>query len=165
MLQQLLRYLVQKTFDSSAEALKEYTIGIEALGRPLDFDPKADPIVRVQIHRLRQKLKEYFDADGLHDGIVIEVPKGQHLPVFRYTYSANADPRPQTALESDWGIPKDQAVQNGHGVSEAKIRRSPKPLLLAALIAIAVLAAVFVVGLWMGNKWARAGIGKTGTTG
>ena len=163
MLQQLLRYLTDKSFARSSEVLKEYTIGVEALGRPLDFDPKADPIVRVQIHRLRQKLKEYFDSDGVHDGIVIEIPKGQHLPVFRYTYSANADSRSETALESDWGLPKDQVVQNGHAASEAKIPRSRKPFLPTALIGIAVLTAVFVAGLWIGNKSAR-GIGKTGTT-
>jgi hypothetical protein len=101
MLQQLLRYLTDKSFARSTEVLKEYTIGVEALGRPLDFDPKADPIVRVQIHRLRQKLKEYFDSDGLQDGIVIEIPKGQHLPVFRYTFNANPDSRSETASEND----------------------------------------------------------------
>jgi hypothetical protein len=164
MLQQLLRYLTDKSFARSSEVLKEYTIGVEALGRPLDFDPKADPIVRVQIHRLRQKLKEYFDSDGLQDGIVIEIPKGQHLPVFRYTFNANPDSRSETASENDWRMPKDQAVQNGQGVSEAKLRRLPKPLLTGALLAIAVLGAVFVAGLWMGNKWARAGIGKSGTS-
>lgn len=32
---------------------KEYTIGVDALGRGADFDPKKDSIVRVQFHRLR----------------------------------------------------------------------------------------------------------------
>jgi hypothetical protein len=165
MLQQLLRYLTDKSFARSSEVLKEYTIGVEALGRPLDFDPKADPIVRVQIHRLRQKLKEYFDSDGLHDGIVIEIPKGQHLPVFRYTDYVRADPRSEIASESDWGSPKPQPVQSGGDVPDAKMPRSRMPVLLAALLAIALLGAVFVTGLWIGNKSARAGIGQTSTTG
>jgi hypothetical protein len=161
MLQQLLRYLTDKSFARSSEVLKEYTIGVEALGRPLDFDPKADPIVRVQIHRLRQKLKEYFDSDGLHDGILIEIPKGQHLPVFRYTYNA-VDSGSETASEVGWGLPKGQAVQNGRGDSAAKVPRSRRPVWLAAVITIAVLALVFVAGLWVGSRRAHVGIGKMG---
>src|ERR1700754_2218257 len=63
-LQQLLQFLTEKTINGSAESLKEYTIGVEALGRKPDFDPKLDPIVRVQSHRLRAKLKEYYEAEG-----------------------------------------------------------------------------------------------------
>ncbi|MGB6742318.1 MAG: hypothetical protein WBE38_01590, partial [Terracidiphilus sp.] len=49
MLQQLLQFLTVWAYERSAETLKEYTIGVEALGRPHDFDPKIDTIVRVQI--------------------------------------------------------------------------------------------------------------------
>ena len=98
MLQLLLRYLAQKAFDPSAETLKEYTIGVEAMSRSLDFDPKADPIVRVQIHRLRQKLKEYYDADGLHDRLVIEIPKGQYLPIFEWTWPHGSTRRREVRL-------------------------------------------------------------------
>ena len=65
------------------EGLKEYTIGVEAFGRKPDFDPKTDTIVRVQTHRLRQKLKEYYGQEGLHDPILIEIPKGHYCPIFR----------------------------------------------------------------------------------
>ena len=67
-LQQLLQFLTSRALDNSPpELLKEYTIGVEGFGRPPDFDPKTDTIVRVQIHRLRQKLKEYYDSEGRHD--------------------------------------------------------------------------------------------------
>ena len=75
-LQQLFQFLADKALAGTTDGLKEYTIGVEAFGRRVDFDPKTDPIVRVQIHRLRQKLKEYYDADGSHDTIFIEIPKG-----------------------------------------------------------------------------------------
>ena len=37
---------------------------MEALGRPADFDQKRDSIVRVEAHRLRKRLREYYEADG-----------------------------------------------------------------------------------------------------
>ena len=81
-LQQLLQFLTSRVFEGGADGLKEYTIGVEAFGRPQDFDPKTDTIVRVQIHRLRQKLTEYYDADGSRDPILVEIPKGHYLPSF-----------------------------------------------------------------------------------
>src|SRR6516165_5556923 len=127
MLQQLLRYLVQKTFDSSAEALKEYTIGIEALGRPLDFDPKADPIVRVQIHRLRQKLKEYYDSDGLHDSIVIEIPKGQYLPIFEFSGSVESLADGKSSFAGESVLPDSRPPQSIPNPVDPQVRRARKP--------------------------------------
>ena len=63
-LQLLLQFLTDKAISGLADSLKEYTIGVEALGRKPDFDPKLDPIVRVQSHRLRVKLKEYYEVEG-----------------------------------------------------------------------------------------------------
>jgi hypothetical protein len=82
-LQQLLQFLVARSMRGNPEGLKEYTIGVEAFGRKPDFDPKTDTIVRVQTHRLRQKLKEYYGQEGLHDPILIEIPKGHYCPIFR----------------------------------------------------------------------------------
>jgi hypothetical protein len=160
MLQQLLRYLVQKTFDSRAEALKEYTIGIEALSRPLDFDPKVDPIVRVQIHRLRQKLKEYYDSDGLHDSIVIGIPKGQYLPIFEFSGSVEALAGNTSSSEGGPVLPDNQPSQRLSDPIDPQGRQAGKPVLVTALIAIAVAAAVFVAGLWIGGKWAPLGVGS-----
>ena len=81
-LQVLLQFLAAKTLAGSTESLKEYTIGVEALGRKPDFDPKIDPIVRVQSHRLRLKLKEYYDLEGAGDPILIQFPKGHYVPTF-----------------------------------------------------------------------------------
>jgi hypothetical protein len=43
----------------NGDPLKEYTIGVEALGKPTDYDPRLDPTVRVDISKLRAKLREY----------------------------------------------------------------------------------------------------------
>ena len=163
-LQQLLRYLAQKTFDPSAESPKEYTIGVEALGRPAGFDPKADPIVRVQMHRLRQKLREYYDSDGLHDAIVMEIPKGQHLPTFEWSSNGEAVEGGKSVSAGDAVVSNDQLLQSAPVVSDPQVRRSGKPVLLTAAIA-ALVAAVFSAGVWIGGKWAPFGSDEKGTTG
>jgi len=81
-LQQLFRFLASRALEAHTDEIKEYTIGVEALGRKQDFDPKTDPIVRVQVYRLRQKLKEYYDLEGSQDSILVEIPKGHYLPKF-----------------------------------------------------------------------------------
>jgi hypothetical protein len=165
MLQQLLRYLADRTFGHDAEALKEYTVGVEALGRPSDFDPKTDPIVRVQIHRLRQKLKEYYDADGLRDRIVIEIPKGQYLPIFEWTGGMEAPAGGNPVPANEAVLSDDQLVPNDADLKDPKVHRSKKPISRAALITVALAVATFTAGLWIGGKWAPLGVGKTSATG
>src|ERR1035437_1546090 len=81
-LQRLLRYLASKSIEAPGGQIKEYTIGVEALERRPSFDPKEDTIVRVQIHRLREKLLEYYEAEGVRDPILVTIPKGRYLPSF-----------------------------------------------------------------------------------
>ena len=73
----LLAYLGERTLLGQADGLKEYTIGVEALGRPADYDPQVDPSVRVQVSRLRKRLDDYYGAEGAGDPIKIELPLRQ----------------------------------------------------------------------------------------
>lgn len=85
-LRRLLKFLVNKTLSGEAEYLKEYTIGLDVLGKPASYDPGKDAVVRLQASRLRQKLNEYYRGEGINDAVVIELPKGG----FRVTWHANA---------------------------------------------------------------------------
>lgn len=78
-LRELLRFLAEKAIASPDVEITEQEIGSRVLGRRPDYDPQSDNIVRVQIRRLRQKLEEYFVADGLHEPMVIAIPKGSHV--------------------------------------------------------------------------------------
>lgn len=78
-----LRFVVESTLEGRAEALKGYTIAVEALGRPPSFDPQSDPIVRVEATRLRRALERYYTAIGIDDPVVIDIPKGGYVPLFR----------------------------------------------------------------------------------
>ncbi|HPT25887.1 MAG TPA: hypothetical protein PLZ95_05665 [Bryobacteraceae bacterium] len=78
----LLHYLVEKTLSGDAERLKEYTVGLEAFGKPSSYDPRQDSIVRLQVGRLRQKLLAYYESEGSADTIRISLPKGAFRLVF-----------------------------------------------------------------------------------
>src|SRR4029078_8721639 len=81
-LARFLRFVVEETLAGRAHQLKEYRIGVEALGRGARFDPTVDSVVRVQARQLRFKLHEYFIGEGAHELVVIELPKGSYVPVF-----------------------------------------------------------------------------------
>src|ERR1700686_1661113 len=81
-LAQVLTYVCAKYFEGSAEQIKEYNIAVEALGRPADFDQKRDSIVRVEAHRLRKRLREYYEAEGADHALRIDIPPGQYAPRF-----------------------------------------------------------------------------------
>ena len=81
----LLSYLCQKYFQGEADRLKEYTIGVEAFGRAADFDKKEDSIVRVEIRRLREKLRQYYETEGADHPIRLTIPVGHYVPVFMRT--------------------------------------------------------------------------------
>src|SRR4051812_26143065 len=91
----LLRFLVEQTLNGHAERLKDYTLGSEALGRGDGFDPRTDPIARVEASRLRSRLDLYYATEGTADPVVITLPKGGYVPQFDY--------RP--AVERDRAIP------------------------------------------------------------
>lgn len=163
MLQHLLQYLAAKAYDSDSETLKEYTIGVEAFSRPQDFDPKTDTIVRVQIHRLRQKLKEYYDSDGIHDPIWIDIPKGHYLPTFEIVGPADGAFGREAALKQV-SAPSNELHADETGVSnQQKGNRIARPLILKATVAAAVMTTLFLAGLWVGSMRSRS-VAATPTT-
>lgn len=82
-LRHLLAYLGEKALAAPNEDIKEYTIGIEACGKPSSYDPQKDASVRVQVGRLRGKLEEYYASEGAADALVLELPKGRFSLQFR----------------------------------------------------------------------------------
>src|SRR5262245_59016000 len=88
----------------SGEPLKEYRIGVDVFDRGKNFDPRTDPIVRVQAAKLRSKLLEYYAGGGATDPLVITVPKGSYSAEIRVAErgeaaapSAQPAPQPQNA--------------------------------------------------------------------
>lgn len=125
----LLRFLVGHVLARREAELKEYTIAVGALDRSEAFDSRADPVVRLEARRLRLKLAEYYQQDGLNDLVVIELPKGAYVPLFRFRQV------PMAAAEPPIELPRPDAGQ--HRIATAA----------AALLLILVSVAVYAVRL------------------
>jgi serine/threonine-protein kinase len=78
-----LRFAVEEALQGNGGRLKEIVIGAEVFDRGADYDPRLDPIVRVEARRLRAKLLTYYKGEGKDDEVVIEFPKGTYQPTFR----------------------------------------------------------------------------------
>ncbi|HXN24422.1 MAG TPA: hypothetical protein VOA41_16915 [Candidatus Dormibacteraeota bacterium] len=75
-------YLCQRVLEQSADDIHEHEVGHKVFGRPLDYDTAADNIVRVHASMLRKRIEQYFAAEGQHEPIVVEIPKGNYAPTF-----------------------------------------------------------------------------------
>jgi hypothetical protein len=81
-LSRLLKYLCEKSLEGAIEDLNEYSIAVDALGRTADFDPGISSIVRVEAHRLRDKLSKYYEGEGARHPMMILLEAGRYTPQF-----------------------------------------------------------------------------------
>jgi Tol biopolymer transport system component len=121
----LLRFIVEQTLEGKADRLKDYTLGAEALGRGDQFDPRTDPIARVEASRLRSRLDVYYATDGASDPVRISLPKGAYVPVFE-TRATEAVP----PVEQD----------DGEVAADTRPTRVPFKTLLAAVVVLVSMA-------------------------
>jgi serine/threonine-protein kinase len=77
-----LRFAVEHTLAGTVDDIKEYLVGVEVFDRGADYDPRVDPIVRVEARRLRAKLEAYYASAGKDDAVRIEFPKGAYAATF-----------------------------------------------------------------------------------
>jgi hypothetical protein len=76
-----LRYVCDKYF-AGIDHVTEYEIAVEALDRRADFDPQQDSIVRVEAHRIRKRLHEYYKESGANNSLRLVLPQGSYMPQF-----------------------------------------------------------------------------------
>ena len=122
----LLRYLADQALKHPGVALKEYQIATEVFGRPADFDPHLDSLVRVQAGRLRSKLFEYYASEGAEDPIIVELRKGAYTLGFH-----NATSPTKTILRSAQEVDQTLGTTHAHKTSLLTIG-------LAVLLGIAI---------------------------
>ena len=97
-LRDFLRYLVDR--NAAEGQAKETLIGMEFFQRDPGYDPRKDPIVRVEAHRLRRRLSEYYHEEGARDPWRIELLPGAYVPLFRRTDEATPDYRLMVRVEA-----------------------------------------------------------------
>ena len=137
-LRSFLRYVCERTLAGDGKEINEYSVAVEALGKPSDFSPSEDSSVRRSAYELRQKLHKYYELENPEAAIHIELPKGSYNPRF-----VEAGPKPVVDL-----LPKPAP-----GVA-AKPASNPVVWLLAAALAIslAVSAVLAVAALRSGTR-------------
>lgn len=146
----LLKFLIEEVVAGSPGQLKESLIGVQVFDRDPEYDPKADPIVRVQMRRLRQRLADYYQDAPPGRAVFIEIPVGSYIPLVHWT-----------GVEDLQAAPEPKRTQAGERVAE-DVRHAgtyalpaglPKLIRLrgwAALVVAAGLLAAAVIGYrWM----------------
>ena len=160
-LQRLLQYLVAKAASDPYGEIKEYTIGVEVFDRGHNYDPQNDTIVRVQIHRLRQKVKEYYESEGINDPILVEIPKGHYIPAFESRPNASMKTSEAEAPAEVAAAPVREHLEEAESAPAAAIegglkategyRFFPRGVALSSLVLL-----VFVAGTLLGTRWEQS---------
>jgi len=90
-LQRFMKFAVECALRGTPDQLKESVLGREVFDRGSGYDPRTDSIVRVESQRLRRRLREYYQGEGLPDPVSIAFQAGSYVPVF--THIARGDAR------------------------------------------------------------------------
>jgi hypothetical protein len=99
----LVRYLGDKYFLGEIDQLHEYNIATEVFDRSkVVFDAGEDAIARVEAHRLRKRLKEFYEGEGKGHTVQLVIPSGTYVPVFTH----RADPVSPSASEQPSAMPE-----------------------------------------------------------
>ena len=125
----LLRYLADHAIRKPGVALKEYQIATEVFGRPAEFDPQLDSLVRVQAGRLRSKIAEYYASEGAEDPMLVELPKG--------TYALSFHPATLSSKNLVRGMHEPDGDKDG-----SQPRRSSRLVLIISSLLVVSLAVI-----------------------
>ena len=130
-LRRLLSFIVEQRLAGQGHSLKESVLAHELYGKGTDFDGGADPVVRVDARRLRDKLREYYD--GRSDPVVISLPKGSYVPVFEANSASPTHTAPPV-------VPAEPEQQQTPPVPNLRLTR-------IAVSALAIVAAIVAAAL------------------
>ncbi len=135
-LSSFLRYVVERSVDGDFDSLKESIIGTEVFGRPVGYDPKAEPIVRVEARRLRTRLDEYYSKEDRWYRVRISVPKGGYAAVFEQGNWREEPPAPPLPAPLPPAPPPPTAAPR----SDPRARSKLPWIIGTALLAIALIS-------------------------
>lgn len=95
------RKLLQYLWEHRNDAISEYAIATEALGRNSRFDSTIDASVRVHISRLRRKLKDYYLQEPGEPELLV-IPTGTHQLMVLDPLPSISEPEPTEAPAKPW---------------------------------------------------------------
>ncbi|TWF47820.1 hypothetical protein [Neorhizobium alkalisoli] len=135
----ILRYIAEKCFEGEQTGVKAYAIALDVLNRSERFDTGSDPIVRIEISRLRSALANYYDAYGATLEVIVQLPVGRYLAVF--TRSAAISASCDDLRKQETGEIAEPAARSAFETSErAPASRGRHSLKIGAALVILVAA-------------------------
>jgi len=136
-----LEYVAEQHFAGRADQIKEYSIAVQALHRPEQFDPQSDTIVRVTAHALRKKLEHYYATNGAGHSVQLQLPAGKYLLQFTRKHLESASGPDSPIAQSE--------LQSPPQPHRPETRRTWAIWVGAAVMVAALLA---MVGIYIGNR-------------
>lgn len=138
-LKRFLRYVCEMELAGQGQELTEYRIGVEALGRPQNFSPADDSIVRNRAYAVRKKLDEYYASEAPEAPVRIVLPKGNYVPRFAEA-EVHPHPVPARIRHSRAYLPVVAALLLGAllastawwWITRDRLRPAPDPMLRSA---------------------------------
>jgi len=138
----ILRYLAERRFAGCEEGVKAYSIALDVLGRASNFDASNDPIVRIEVSRLRSSVENYYEAFGAEQDVTIHIPKGTYVTLFPRSHLPYEHDEEEVALESNLPETPDDVPVCLVVEGPAAVSSSGRPLMIHTGMALLLCAAI-----------------------
>jgi len=122
-LRDFLLYVGRQSLKEGSHEIHEQEIGAHVFGRPSNYDRSQDNIVRVNATELRKRIELYFSTEGIHEPLVLEIPRGGYVPIFHWREVADLDSATLTVAENRAEVPMPELLRPDNAV---EIKKSNK---------------------------------------
>ena len=161
-----LAFVCEKYFEGTTTEIKEYSIAVQALGRPPDFDPQLDTVVRVTAHNLRKRLELYYANEGADHPVQICLPPGHYVPQFVHRGELDVTmPKAYAGVPNEFDILGEQTESGSLSVRpdspeprleistipdsiRSRAKHRSRTIVVATAIILSCLAAALIYYLW-----------------
>ena len=147
----ILRYVAEQCFNGEAEGVKAYAIALDVLNRPARFDSNSDPIVRIELSRLRGALSNYYEAFGSELDITIHLPVGRYLTIFTRCKVISKPSAEEVDEADDYVEPAEREAAEQAQKPSFKGRRL-KTFSMAGIAALLVVGTASTGIIWLGKR-------------
>ncbi|MBQ4133053.1 MAG: hypothetical protein IJD04_04880 [Desulfovibrionaceae bacterium] len=122
-LRSFLTFVVEEVLAGRGNEIKAYTIAVSVFGRNAKFDPLLDPIVRVEAGKLRKLLERYYLLNP-NEPVIITIPLGNYIPLFR------RNPNIQEAQKKDVVLPSESSSERPASTKYEEKKKRPLVLII-----------------------------------
>jgi hypothetical protein len=146
----ILRYIAERCFEGESDGVKAYAIALDVLNRPSRFDSTSDPIVRIEVSRLRGALSNYYEIVGPELDVVVQIPIGRYVAIFSRCAPealAHTEQVADTELDGPFGH-----VRIEEPFPEQVVRTNRKRIYASAATALASAVAALAGVTWLAQS-------------